>query len=160
MSAALDAAATVAIYLAWAVVILGGVIAIAAFASRWGLPNLPRRREERPVEATKAPPATTRSPAFAFPERPPAFDADAEYRRAIRRAEIGRAMNAALDEKILDRLYFSSWRTAEEIGADLRGGGRIDGQTVGARLRSLRHRGVVVSRTAPDGYRCEWRRAS
>jgi hypothetical protein len=88
VSAALDAAATVAIYLAWAVVILGGVIALAAFASRWGLPNLPRRREERPVEATEGPPATTRSPAFAFPERPPAFDAGTEYLRAIRRAEI------------------------------------------------------------------------
>ena len=81
MSAALDAAATVAIYVAWGIVILGGVIALAAFASRWGLPNLPRRREERPVEGTEEPPATIGSPDWAWPARRPEFDpASYEYR--------------------------------------------------------------------------------
>lgn len=41
------------------------------------------------MEATEAPPATPRAEAFAFPERPPAFDAGTEYLRSIRRAEIG-----------------------------------------------------------------------
>lgn len=87
MSAALDAAATVAIYVAWAGAILLGVIALAAVASRWQIPKPLGRREERPVEATEEPPATTGTPDWAWPERRPEFDPSAALAAARLRTE-------------------------------------------------------------------------
>lgn len=76
MSAALDAAVTAGIYLAWAAVILAGVVGIAAFAARW-LPDHRSSRPPRREERTEAPPATRESGDWEWPLRTPPFDADA-----------------------------------------------------------------------------------
>jgi hypothetical protein len=61
------------------------------------------------------------------------------------------------DDRILDALDSEEWRTAETVVAHLPPSRYIDGRKVGGRLSSLRNRGYVESRTAPDGYRAEWR---
>lgn len=87
MSAALDAAATVAIYLAWAVAIVGGVIALAAIASRWQIPKPPARGAGSREERLPDPPATTGTPDWAWPERRPEFDPSAALAAARLRTE-------------------------------------------------------------------------
>lgn len=84
MTAALDAAVEIAIYLAWAIVIFGGVLAIAAVASRWKIPKPLRPVPDAGEGEPEAPPTTTGSPDWNWPVRTPA---DAEVLFARRRLD-------------------------------------------------------------------------
>jgi RIO-like serine/threonine protein kinase len=74
-----------------------------------------------------------------------------------RDADIDKAM---LDAAILVAMDYHDWVTADTIAQSLKRRFRIDATTVGARLRSLKSRGLVRSQTAPAGYYSQWRRES
>ena len=125
MSAALDAAATVAIYLAWAVVIVGGVIAIAAFASRWRIPKPLRPVPDVGEEEPEAPRATTGTPEWNWPLRSPLFDPESYLSErdrllALRRAWENGATFGTTGRAVLieprERLTVIPYRTAEALG--------------------------------------------